>query len=132
MLKAHEGLRLKPYKCPANKLSIGFGRNIEDVGISLIEAEFLLDNDIALARERCEKTFSWFLTMGEARQDVVIMMVFNMGMAKFCTFYKAIAALQKGDWLGASNEMSNSLWARQVGDRAVVLCKMMSSGRYPE
>ncbi|WP_413910534.1 glycoside hydrolase family protein [Desulfobacula sp.] len=28
----HEGLRLKPYHCPAGKLTIGVGRNLEDKG----------------------------------------------------------------------------------------------------
>ena len=36
MLQRHEGLRLKPYKCTAGKVSIGYGRNLEDVGISEI------------------------------------------------------------------------------------------------
>ena len=30
----HEGLKLKPYHCPAGKLTIGVGRNLEDKGIS--------------------------------------------------------------------------------------------------
>ena len=32
-LKADEGLKLKPYTCTANKLTIGIGRNLDDVGI---------------------------------------------------------------------------------------------------
>ncbi|MBP5593653.1 MAG: hypothetical protein J6X75_05780, partial [Clostridia bacterium] len=43
--KLAEGLRLKPYRCPAGKLTIGYGRNIEDMGISETEAEMLFDND---------------------------------------------------------------------------------------
>ncbi|MFD2234837.1 glycoside hydrolase family protein, partial [Phaeospirillum tilakii] len=42
-----ESLRLKPYRCPAGKLTIGIGRNLDDVGISREEAETLLDHDIA-------------------------------------------------------------------------------------
>lgn len=29
-----EGLRLKPYRCTADKLTIGVGRNLEDNGIN--------------------------------------------------------------------------------------------------
>ena len=29
-LVLHEGMRLKPYRCPAGKLTIGAGRNLED------------------------------------------------------------------------------------------------------
>lgn len=45
-LKKHEGVELKPYKCTSNKLTIGIGRNLEDVGISEHEAEYLLMNDL--------------------------------------------------------------------------------------
>ena len=34
----HEGLRLKPYHCPAGKHTIGIGRNLEDKGITEKEA----------------------------------------------------------------------------------------------
>ncbi|HAC30701.1 MAG TPA: lysozyme, partial [Marinobacter hydrocarbonoclasticus] len=46
-LKRHEGLRLKPYLDTASspRLTIGYGRNLEDVGISRDEADFMLDND---------------------------------------------------------------------------------------
>ncbi|MFA6660842.1 MAG: lysozyme, partial [Bacilli bacterium] len=33
-LVRHEGLRLKPYRCTADKLTIGIGRNLDDCGIS--------------------------------------------------------------------------------------------------
>ena len=46
-LVIHEGLKLKPYHCSANKLTIGVGRNIEEVGITESEAMYLLENDIA-------------------------------------------------------------------------------------
>ena len=50
----HEGLRLFPYRCSAGKLSIGVGRNLDDVGITRDEAEFMLDGDIARsARMQC-------------------------------------------------------------------------------
>jgi hypothetical protein len=43
----HEALRLKPYRCSADKLTIGIGRNLDDVGITEEEAYFLLGNDIS-------------------------------------------------------------------------------------
>ena len=38
-LRAHEGLRLKAYQCTADKTTIGYGRNLDDKGISNEEAE---------------------------------------------------------------------------------------------
>ena len=34
MITLHEGLELKPYKCTSDKLTIGIGRNIEDIGLT--------------------------------------------------------------------------------------------------
>ena len=47
-LKSQEGLRCKPYKCTSGKLTIGYGRNLEDVGISQKEAEYLFENDVRM------------------------------------------------------------------------------------
>ena len=41
----HEGLELKPYKCTADKWTIGVGRNLEDKGLDEEEIQYLLHND---------------------------------------------------------------------------------------
>ena len=51
MLHRHEGLRLNPYHCSANKLTIGIGRNLQDRGITESEAFYLLHGDINLVQE---------------------------------------------------------------------------------
>jgi len=50
-LVRHEGLRLKPYRCTAGKLTIGIGRNLDDCGFWQQEAYALLEND----NLNCEK-----------------------------------------------------------------------------
>ncbi len=132
MLKGHEGLELKPYTDSVGKLSIGFGRNLQDVGISAAEAEFLLDNDIADAIRRTKQAFPWFDTLDPVRQDVIVMMAFNVGVAKLGDFIKMIQAIKNGDFYLASQEMMDSAWARQVGSRALVLSRMMFSAKYPD
>jgi hypothetical protein len=52
LLSRFEGLRLKPYRDTVGKLTIGFGRNLEEKGISQLEAEFLLYQDIEQSIER--------------------------------------------------------------------------------
>lgn len=44
-----EGLKLKPYRCTSNKLTIGIGRNLDDNGITEAEARYLLHNDLGRA-----------------------------------------------------------------------------------
>jgi lysozyme len=132
MLKNHEGLILKPYVDTVGKLTIGYGRNLEDVGISIAEAEGMLDRDIEDARRRCEQIFGWFGIIDAVRQDVIVMMTFNMGINKVCHFHQMIEAIKIGDWVKAADEMLDSAWARQVGARAMVLSRMMKLGRYPD
>jgi lysozyme len=128
MLIRHEGLRLKPYRDTKNKLTIGVGRNLDDVGITRAEALRLLDNDIARVQHEVGHAFPWFSRLDPARKDVVLNMVFNLGLSRFRRFRKTIAAIKARDWEQAAREMLASLWARQVGRRARELAEMMRRG----
>lgn len=129
-LKRHEGYRSKPYLCSAGKLTIGYGRNLDDVGVSRSEAFELLRQDIARARWDVEKNIACANKLNIPRQDVLINMCFNMGIYNLLLFKKMIAALEKRDYDEAAKQMLNSRWATQVGYRAVELAEQMRTGRY--
>lgn len=122
-----EGLRLKPYKCTANKTTIGVGRNLDDIGISEDEAMLLLENDIKKIKEQAEK-LPWFLKLNEARQNVVLNMIFNLGISGFLKFKETIHYLESGQYDQVAIEMLESKWADQVGSRAKELSKIMFDG----
>ena len=130
ILIRHEGLRLKAYRDTVKKLTIGVGRNLDDVGITREEALFLLDNDIVRVRREVLKSFPWFSHLNAVRQNVVLNMVFNMGLPRFRQFKKTIAAIKAKKWDEAADEMLDSRWARQVGRRARELATMMRTGKY--
>jgi lysozyme len=130
MLIRHEGLRLKPYKDTVGKLTIGVGRNLEDVGISKDEALALLDNDIAKIRVQAEGAFLWFRRLEPARQDVILNMIFNIGLKGMLGFTHTLDAIAKGEYDLAAKRMLESKWARQVGNRAVELARLMELGEY--
>ena len=122
----HEGMRLKPYKCPAGKTTIGIGRNIEDNGITEEEAIYLLKNDIAICVIDLQKIFDGrFWALPEIAQRVLVDMRFNLGGAGFRKFKKMIAAINANDFMTAALEMKNSRWSEQVGNRAKTLIQMM-------
>lgn len=128
LLIKHEGLRLKPYLDTVGKLTIGVGRNLDDVGISKLVAMMMLSEDI----ERCTKeaaSFDWFKSLNATRQDVVICMIFNLGLSRFNGFKKMIEAVSNQNYEKASKEMLDSKWAKQVGGRANELAQMMLTGR---
>ncbi|ELE5025658.1 glycoside hydrolase family protein [Vibrio fluvialis] len=127
LIKKHEGLRLKPYRCSNQKLTIGYGRNLQDNGISQQEAETLLQHDLDAAVKNAE-TLPYFASLNDARQAVIVDMIFNLGLPRFGMFKKMIAAIEQKLWHVAANEMLNSRWARQVGKRAKTLSEMMRTG----
>tara|TARA_B100001248_G_scaffold239629_1_gene205044 strand:+ start:25382 stop:25792 length:411 start_codon:yes stop_codon:yes gene_type:complete len=127
-LERHEGLRLKPYKCTAGKLTIGYGRNLDDVGISEEEAYSMLLNDIDRIIGEAKEIFPKFDELTENRQAVICNMLFNLGKTRFLTFKKTIWNIKHRMYHIAAQEMLNSKWARQVGKRATELAQLMREG----
>jgi len=119
-----EGYRQLPYRDSEGFLTIGIGRNLQQVGIDLDEAEFLLVNDINHAVKQLEK-LDWFNALNEMRQIVIVNMCFNLGYAKLLQFKNMIQALKDKDYNKAAQEMLSSLWARQVPNRAQKLSEIM-------
>ena len=130
MLIRHERVMLKPYLDSKGKITIGVGRNLDDMGITADEAMHLLENDIARVRLEIGRSLPWFKDLDDVRQDAVIDMVFNLGLTRFMSFKALISAAQKKDWDRVASEMLNSVWASQVKGRAVELAGMMRTGTY--
>ena len=128
LLIYHEGLKLKPYMDARNKLTIGVGRNLDDLGISKDEAMLLLHNDIDRIRRELDKSLPWWRKLSETRQKVLISMAYNLGVGGLLEFNRMLSALQDGDYATAAQEMLSSLWANQVGTRAIELADMMENG----
>ena len=130
LLQLHEGLRTKPYLDTVGKLTIGYGRNLDDVGITPEEAKQMLRNDISEAIKQLE-TLTVFSKLDEVRRAVLIDMTFNLGFAGVLKFKKMWQAVESGNFDKAADEMLNSKWAAQVGRRAMRLSDMMRSGHWP-
>lgn len=126
-IKKHEGLRLKPYLDTVGKLTIGYGRNIDDLGITLEEAEFLLQNDLKRCRQQLAP-FSWYVNQPKNVQDALLNMCFNIGISRLLGFRKMIVALTVKDYTKAAIEALDSKWATQVGQRAKDVALMIRQG----
>lgn len=129
LTKSFEGLRLKPYRCSADKLTIGYGRNIEDTGISKTEADYMFQADWARAVQDalrlCKDYGIDHKQLIEQRFYVLVDMCFNMGYTRTKEFKKMLSALKKGFYEDAAREMMDSAWAKQVGNRAIKLYQLM-------
>lgn len=127
-LRRDEGLRLKPYRDTLGILTIGVGRNLDEVGLFADEVDLMLDNDIRSRRASLSR-FPWFTALDEVRQGALINMSF-MGIAQLLAFYKMIAALEVQDYERSAAEMLDSKWAGQVHARADRLAQQMRSGKW--
>ena len=109
-IKKHEGLVLKPYKCPAGKFTIGYGHNLEDNGLSQSACEYILIEDIEEAKRNLYAIFTrdFFDSLSDNQKIALIDMMFNLGISKFLTFKKFIKAVKERNWDKASAEIINS------------------------
>jgi lysozyme len=109
----------------ANEQISSLGLNYNDVISGLVSLTTeqiyqLLDKDIDTAILTAKTLFKNFTTLSTVRQIILVDMAFNLGQTRFSGFIKLIAAVNDGKWDRAATEMKNSLWATQVGRRALL------------
>lgn len=130
LIKDGEGFEPNEYRCTANKLTQGYGRNLEVYPLSEAEkAE--LNQDGSVSEEVAEK---WaieelrscedklkdnviFKSQSDLRKAVLLDMCFNIGYSGLMKFKKMWIALGSKDYEKAALEMKDSSWYTQVGRR---------------
>lgn len=127
-IKRNEGIRYRLYRCPAGKASIGWGRNLQDNGISRDEAEYLFKNDFNRAVQSVRDLVPNLDNLTCNRQTVLVDMAFNLGRGRFEGFKNMLQAVRDGNYERAADEIDNSLYRRQLPDRAAANSKMMRDG----
>lgn len=123
-----EGRRSKPYVDTVGKITIGVGWNLTDNGLPEDIIEDLLSRSIANATNEAEKIPVYF-KLNPARKAVLIEMVFNLGLHGVLGFRNTLEMMNRGDFSSAADNMLKSLWAEQVGNRAIDLAKVMKDGQ---
>lgn len=126
-IRGHEGLRLKAYKCTSGKTTIGYGRNLDDKGVTFEEAETLLDHDVGNCIVELAKRTYWH-RLSDRRKAALIDLCFCVGVHGYCKFVKMEAALEEGDYFEAAEQIIDSRFAEQTGRRAVDLANMLREG----
>jgi lysozyme len=134
LLKAHikwaeaaQGPELFPYLDTVGKLTIGYGRNLDDRGITRAEAEQMLHEDMRSAILDASSLPYWH-SLSPVRQIVMSDMIYNLGLTKFRKFVRLNRALSIQDYNLAGFEMKDSKWYRQTKRRAKVLVEAMITG----
>jgi lysozyme len=126
-IKNYEKIQLEPYIDTAGKLTIGIGRNLSDCGIRLDEAELMFQNDLKQTIGELEP-LSWFSSQPQGVQNALINMNFNLGITKLLEFKEMITALENKNYSAAAQAVLNSIWAKQVHQRAKDIAVAISAG----
>ena len=138
MLIREEGWRNKAYPDPLTggaPYTIGVGHAGPEVYPGLYWSDDkisqALDADIAVATVECTTRFSpWFQHLNDARQAVLIGMMFQMGARRVLGFRRALSAMSVGAWETAAAEMLDSDWAKQTPARARRMADQLVTGEW--
>ena len=128
LLTQHEQFRQFPYNDQTGHLTIGIGRNLTDRGISQTDAFALLDDDISYFYSRLKSACNYFDALDDNRKIALVDMCFNLGVNGFLGFHDMQSAMERGDYEMAAQEMLDSKWATQVGERAITLANIVRTG----
>jgi lysozyme len=136
MIKKHEGVRTKPYKDSLGLWTVGVGHLIGD-GKSLPpewnreftmeEIDALFAKDYEHHKKQAEKT-PGYDKANERGRGALIDLAFNMGGAWYKKFKNAANALAAGDFNKAAEELTDSMWYKQVKGRAQTIVAMIRDG----
>jgi len=141
-IEKHEGRRKKPYRCPAGKLTIGVGHNIDanplpiDIKRHLEEFGYidnemidrLLNTDIRHAVADCQVIFPQFNTFSDNRRMALVDFVFQLGFTGARRFVRSVKAINAEQWDDAARYMAESEWARQTPNRAKEVIQLIKEG----
>jgi len=142
-IKEHEAFRAKPYIDPLakkkipkkdleviekywGKLKVTFGYGF--TFLTEPEGGVVLRNKIAHIRIELEDKLPVFHRLSKKRQEVLIEMAYQLGVAGLLKFKKMIQALIGRNYDRAHREMLDSVWARKTPNRANELAKKMLKG----
>ena len=128
IIKRREGIENCPYINHREELAIGYGRRLEEKGISDKEAMILLTDDLLEAIESAKKLFPEFKNYSETRKRALIIMLFELGEHGFLSFKRMISAILEERWELAADEAKDSKWYKRETVNGDEIVKMLRNG----
>ena len=90
------------------------------------QVDTLFQQSVNQAIAGAHRVIASFDIIPDDKQIVIVDMIFNLGLAGFSAFHHTILAINNQDWAAAAQHMQQSLWYRQVGQRAKADCELMA------
>ena len=78
----------------------------------------VFNRDLDIAIGECRALYGYWDDLPGEVQEILVNMMFNLGRPRLSKFKKMNAHLEKGEWSFAAVEGRDSMWYRQVGNRA--------------
>ncbi len=131
-LVKHEGCKTEVYLCSEGIPTAGIGHMLlgvdglevgDDVPMEAVLEWF--DVDYKEAVTDCCAIFLNFASLPDQVKRVLVNMAFNLGRNRLSKFKNMVTAVNEGNWIKAANEMVDSRWYNQVGNRSVELVEWM-------
>lgn len=129
-LERDEGFRAKPYQDTEGHWTVGFGWNLEAVPLDIDIARMILQREVEKRTAALRRDYSWFDSLSECRQAVLINMAYNLGTEGLAKFERTLGSIASGNYDLAARQMLESKWAKQVGDRALRLSIQMRTDNW--
>ena len=129
-LKIDEGVEYEVYLDHLGYKTFGIGHLVTrrdpewyyEVGTSVSEERVkeAFDNDIQVSISECMTLYGQdvFCLLPDEVQQILVNMMFNLGRPRLSGFRKFNAAIKSGRWADAAREGRDSLWYKQVTNRA--------------
>lgn len=127
-LPMDEGRRKRAYQDSLGIWSGGIGRNLQDVEFSDSEIALMFANDLDRAEITAKVLFPSFDKLSDNRKAALVNLAFNMG-ERLAGFHHMREAVAQEDFNEAANQLTDSLWAKQVqASRSERIIKMIREG----
>lgn len=129
-IKLDEGFRPRPYLCPADHWTIGYGTTFlftghgfravtpETLEVTHYTAELHLITAVHKAMKEAKAFVNNFKALSSIRQCVLTMMAYQLGGRGLSKFVKTKHYIENHEWKKAAVEMLDSKWAEQTFSRA--------------
>lgn len=128
-LERDEDRRHVGYQDSLGHWTVGIGHKLS-TPLSDAAVDMILRDDVAAKVVELEAEAPWVRELSEPRYGVLLNMAFNLGVAGLLDFRRMLAAMQAQDWEEAAAELLDSVYATQVGARAIRLARQLQDDRW--
>ena len=134
-IRADEGFRAEAYPDPlsgGDPWTVGFGCTgpgiVKGTVWTLIQASKEQMKRRQAIEVALDRAIGWWRQLSDERQDVLVNMAYQLGVAGMLAFHHTLTAAQAGEYDAAAAEMLDSHWATQTPKRAKRLALQMRTG----